>query len=215
MIVVIDGYNLLKQIFPGIKGSLEKQRALFIQHLAHYKMKKAKEISEIVVVFDAGPSTHATREVKSGVVVVFSGTRSSADNWILAFVERKKGQELLVVTLDRELLDACKRLGADVLSVYDFYNIMQQNLLEDAAEAFAGTDQHTIIEKYDNIGLVECDNYSIDTKALDILMEQASVGITKDIDLDETGEAASLKKSKAHKLSKKERRIATKLKKLA
>ena len=40
MIVVIDGYNLLKQIFPGKKDTLAKQRDFFIKQLSHYKSKK-------------------------------------------------------------------------------------------------------------------------------------------------------------------------------
>ena len=117
MIVIIDGYNLLKQIFPGVKHTLDKQRTAFIQQLAYYKSKKP-QISEIIVVFDAGPSNHATRTVKSGIVVIFSGVKSSADNWILHFVERNKGKELLVVTLDRALKEACHTFHADTLDVY-------------------------------------------------------------------------------------------------
>ena len=75
MILVIDGYNLLKQIFPGIKESLEKQRLQFIRQLSYYKSKKT-DIKDIVVVFDAGPSSHATREVRSGIVVVYSGQKT-------------------------------------------------------------------------------------------------------------------------------------------
>ena len=212
MIVLIDGYNLLKQIFPGVKGSLEKHRSLFIQQLAHYQAKKAKEISELVVVFDAGPSTHATREVKSGVVVVFSGTRSSADQWILEFVERKRGQEILVVTLDRALRKSCEQAGADTLSVYDFYTAMQRNLLEEAASAFTPGDRWTGLEKYEDLDADVWGDNKGNTEALDLLMEQVSVGIAKDEDYGNNGVAA--KKSKSYTPSKQERRLVAKLKKL-
>jgi len=212
MIVVIDGYNLLKQIFPGVKGSLEKHRSLFIQQLAHYHGKKAKEISELVVVFDAGPSTHATREVKSGVVVVFSGTRSSADQWILEFVERKKGQEILVVTLDRALRKSCEQLGADTLSVYDFYTAMQRILLEEAAAVFTAKDHQVGLEKYEDLDADMWDANVGKTQALDLLMEQASVGIAKDEDGGDN--RINSKRSKSYTPSKQERRLAAKLKKL-
>jgi predicted RNA-binding protein with PIN domain len=212
MIVVIDGYNLLKQIFPGVKGSLEKQRSLFIQQLAHYQAKKAKEISELVVVFDAGPSTHATREVKSGIVVVFSGIRSNADQWILDFVERKKGQEILVVTLDRALREACQKQGADTLSVYDFYTVMQRILLEEATATFVKNGHQVGLEKYEDLDDDVGGGHGVNTQALDLLMEQASIGIAKDDDYSDNRTAA--KKSKSYTPSKQERRLAAKLKKL-
>ncbi len=140
MIIIIDGYNLLKQIFPGAKRTLDKQRTAFIQQLAYYKSKKP-QISEIIVVFDAGPSTHATREIKSGVVVVYSGVKSSADAWILLFVERNKGKELLVVTLDRALREACHTFHADTLDVYEFYKMLQHNLLSHAEQSFTAKDK--------------------------------------------------------------------------
>src|SRR6266700_1479507 len=131
MIIIIVGYNLLKNLFPGAKNNLDKQIKNLIAQLAYYKSKKEQEIKEILVVFDAGPSNHATRSVKSGIVVVFSGTRSSADNWILNFVERNKNSEILVITLDRALREACSNLGADSLDVYEFNKILQQRILSD------------------------------------------------------------------------------------
>ena len=73
MIILIDGYNLLKQVFPHIRGKLDAQRKFFVQQLGFYKHKKAKDIKDIIVVFDGGQLSHATREVWDGIVVIFSG----------------------------------------------------------------------------------------------------------------------------------------------
>ena len=109
MIVIIDGYNLLKQVFYKVKGKLDAQRKHFIKQLGHYKSKKGDGIKEIIVVFDGGHFRHATREIHSGIVVVFSGQKSSADQWIAEYVEKHKGKEFLLVSKDRELISKCKK----------------------------------------------------------------------------------------------------------
>lgn len=216
MIIVIDGYNLLKQVFPGSKTTLERQRNAFVQQLAYYKSKKAKEIQEIVVVFDAGPSQHATRETKSGIVVVFSGVKSSADNWIVNFIQRNKGKEMLVITLDREIRDACKKEKVDTLGVFEFYKLLQSNIVLDAQDAFvAPEDALTELEKYEPADFDMPEAAQPNNKALDLLMEQATVRMEVEKDDDKEGAADQVRASKGHALSKKEKRMIGKIKKLA
>ena len=213
MIVIIDGYNLLKQIFPGSKGNLDKQKSIFIRQLAHYKAKKADSLHEIIVVFDAGPANHATREVKSGIVVVYSGVKSSADNWILHFVERNRGKEMLLVTLDRELKDACKKFDVDSLDVYEFYTILQQNLYQDLS-LDKNQPQEATIEKFEPMDSDEYPHRDINNKALDLLMEQASMQLADDKH-DDQETTQKPRKSASRKLSKQERRMLATLKKLS
>lgn len=212
MIVVIDGYNLLKQIFPGAKGTLEKQRDQFIRQLGYYKQKKAQDIKEIIVVFDAGPFGHATREVKHGIVVVYSGQRSSADDWIIDFTARKKSEEILVVTMDRKLINLCGKNGASALGSLEFYALLNNILLEDAQALFApspGTDNS--LEIYDPIEL-DCEP-KIDRKALDLLMEQESFHITKDV-FNSDAQHKKERKGCGGTLSKGEKKAYAKIKKL-
>lgn len=215
MIIIIDGYNLLKHIFPGVKNSsLDKQKIPLIRQLTYYKTSKDRDIKEILIVFDAGPSNHATRSVKSGVVIVYSGSRSSADDWILSFVERNKNNDVLVVTLDRALREACCKLGADWLDVYEFYNILQQRILSDLQTTTSSDDQEiSSLEKYENITLDEMENHTINTVALDLLMEQAAGQLFGEKATDQTKEQSPRTK-KSYTLSKKEKRIQGKLKKL-
>ena len=211
MILIIDGYNLLKQIFPGVKRTLDKQRSAFIQQLAYYKSKKEPQIKEIIVVFDAGPSTHATRTVKSGIIVVFSGIKSTADSWILEFIERNKEKELLIITLDRALRNACQKHNADTLDVYEFYKALQHNLLTHAEQTFASQDQ--MFEKYEDIDDEELKNTRIDSRALDLMMEQASIQTPEKLNND-ASEDKMPRKGRSQSLSKKDRRMLQKLKKL-
>ena len=212
MIVVIDGYNLLKQIFPTAKGTLEKQRDQFIRQLGYYKNKKGQDIKDIIVVFDAGPFGHATREVKHGVVVVYSGQKSSADDWIVDFTERKKSEEILVVTMDRKLIALCGKNGASALGSLDFYALLNKILLEDAQAFFTPLPEvNNSLEIYEPI---EFDHEpKIDRKALDLLMEQESLCITKDV-FNNGDNQKQERKGRGTTLSKEEKKAYAKLKKL-
>lgn len=214
MIIIIDGYNLLKHIFPGAKNNLDKQKKALIAQLAYYKANKERSIKEIIIVFDAGPSNHATRSVKSGIVIVFSGTKSSADNWILNFVERSKDKEILVITLDRALRDACSKLGADWLDVYEFHKILQQRILCDLQTTLPQEDnQASTVQKYEKIELDELPSNPISNAALDLLMEQAAAQNTAQKPSDHDTEQSPRSK-KSYTLSKKEKRIQAKINKL-
>jgi predicted RNA-binding protein with PIN domain len=210
LIILIDGYNLLKQLFPGLKETLEKQKNYLIKQLGYYKQKKLHEIKEIILVFDGGPFRHASREIHSGIVVIYSGQNSTADEWIIDFVEKNKEKEILLISLDRKLISCCQKYGADSLNVFDFYKILQSTLLEDID--IAPKQEKSDIQKYEDIkALAEDENQAINNKALDLLMEQASFGLEKKE--DDLYEQQS-RESKAQKISKQEKKIYKKLKKL-
>ena len=213
MIVVIDGYNLLKQLFPG-KNCSDKQRNIFIRQLGYYKIKKTKEIKEIIVVFDAGPFAHASREIKNGVTIIFSGQKSNADNWIIEFVERKKNEELLIITMDRRLIEACGRGGARALSSLDFYHVMQKCIL-DGPQQQSPQSMHAPLKKYglSNTAYDLPEINSIDQCALDLLMEQESFGIIED-NYEEPELNTKNRKGCKVTFSKKEKKAYTTIKKL-
>jgi predicted RNA-binding protein with PIN domain len=217
MILIIDGYNLLKQIFPHVKGRIDKERNAFIRQLGYYKSKKAREIKNLIVVFDAGPFGHATREVHEGVVVMFSGQRSTADDWIIEYAQEHKNEDLLVVTMDRKIIKACENAGATTLGSLDFYGIMQSFLLDEVAQELTTqvfmSEASTVAEvkKYEQEDQ-DFNGQKIDRKALDLMMEQSGFLLNKedDVDLDR----GAVRKSASSKLSKKERQLLSKVKKL-
>lgn len=215
MIIIIDGYNLLKQIFPNVKGRLDPQRDMFIRQLGYYKHKKLNDIKEIIVVFDAGPFSHATREIKHGVVVMFSGQKSSADDWIIEYVQKHRNDELLVVTNDRKIVSASENCNAVTLSSNDFYQILQKVLYQDRVE-----DSLPEMKLSSNIQKLNQGDYldedieglrQVDERTLDMLMEQSSLNLYKK---DEVAEPASKGPKKSQELSKKDKRLYSKLKKL-
>ena len=209
MIVIIDGYNLLRQVFYKIKGKLDLQRKHFIKQLGHYKSKKADEIKDIIIVFDGGHARHATREVHNGIVVIFSGYKNSADEWIADYVQNHKEKEFLLVSKDKELISNCKKYGADAIGGEDFYNIVQNSILEDLQENVKfGADGS--ITKYEDIDDIY-DLPKTNSKMLDLLMEQTAIEINKK---EEDEEEKKHKKSKSKKISKKEKQVLRKIKKL-
>jgi predicted RNA-binding protein with PIN domain len=213
VIIIIDGYNLLKQVFPKVRGRLDKQRQQFIKMLGHYKFKKGNEIKEIIVVFDGGEWGRATREIRQGIVVVFSGQKSSADDWIYDYAQRHKNKEILLITKDRELIDKCKKYGIDAISVYDFYDIIENTLLGEIESELCRGGSGSI-RKYESSDdfFDEDDNYGqIDSQALDLLMEQASFDFDKK---EEDDEPRHRRKGKSKTLSKKEKKLYKKIKKL-
>ncbi|MFA6263284.1 MAG: NYN domain-containing protein [Candidatus Babeliales bacterium] len=211
MILIIDGYNVLKQLFPGLKNNLDKQKAAFIRQLAFYKRKKTATIQEIIVVFDAGPFSHASRSIKSDIVIMYSGTKSTADAWILSYVENNRNKEILVITRDREIREACQQMGVDSLGSDEFYRILHDSLIELPSPQAT----ETTIEKYDPIMLDdnESPTHSLSPEALDILMEQSSIEMVSVKPND--NDVRHSRQSPAHNLTKKERRIQAKIKKLS
>lgn len=208
MIVIIDGYNLLKSVFHRVKGKLDKQRTQLIKELGFYKQLRP-DITNIILVFDAGPFGHATREVHSGIVVVFAGQRSTADRWIVDYVKRNKEKEMLLVSRDRELVRKCERYGADAFDVDDFYQIVQNAILDDVTHDMQTDSPDGTTHKFED---ESSEIKNVSSQALDLLMEQSTVeGYHKE---DAYKQEARRKKRKAHTPSKEDKRLSKKIKKL-
>lgn len=207
MILCIDGNNFLRWCQPVKKGITESQKKSFVRQLAAYQECKPT-ISEIILVFDAGPFGHATREVHSGIVIMHAGQRSCADRWICEFVGRHKGKEILLVSNDRALNDTVFRLGGKATSCQDFYAFLREALGQGAASL--GTIVTGNLVKYHHEG--DEDEFFEDRDMVDFLMEQSSRRFTQK---DEVGATKDKKRiSSGKKLSKLEKKTDKTLKKL-
>jgi len=218
MIVLIDGYNLLRQVFAGVKGTLDAQRSQFISELGYYFAQKHEDLQEVILVFDAGPFLHASREVKNGISVIFSGQKSSADDWIINYARKHREHKIVVVSRDRKMLDECIKFGAQQVDSLEFYNMVQDVIV---AGAFGAQDlvkkgeleQLKKYEKADTDWLYD-EQSAADRKAVDLLMSQASLqNDHKNFIPDELIEAGR-EKGNPRKLSKKDRELNKVLKKL-
>lgn len=121
--VVIDGYNLIKQV-TGLarheSESLEKARSVLIDLVSSYKKIKGHKVT---VVFDGvlNLSEFANAYVERGVRIIFSPGTLSADAVIKGMVD-DEGSRITVVTSDREILFHAENHGAGTISSVEFYD---------------------------------------------------------------------------------------------
>ncbi len=187
MIVLVDGYNLLRQIHG--KETHENQRSALVNLLGRYVQKRNHKI---VVFFDGGTSAMPYQEKQKSITIWFSGQNKTADDLIIEYVEHHKGKDMVVITLDRDLKNKCG-LYAPSLEPLVFYGRIQE-LLAPSPKA---------VVKHDNV-LKKLTGE--DDPELDALMSQASAMSPGSKDDTETlrGKNGEIKKlSKKQKLKNK------------
>lgn len=189
MILIIDGYNVLKQVRPSKKIS-DDERALFIRALDIYGRKKRLDI---IVAFDGGPYGSSAREREGDVLVFYSGARQSADALIIEQVAKFKGQDVLVVSSDRSVRQQALALGVKSISALDFYEIF---------------DQRVSVKKQEKGGAPVKMTQS-ENNELDELMKQTTTrGVSKIED------AVNRRNTLAQTLSKEQKKLLKKIRKL-
>lgn len=120
MILVIDGYNLLKQVLhSGIISGDERDH--FVKQLQRYLNKKNHKA---VLVFDGGSFERPAKEWIDAVCLVYAGLGVSADEHIREYIELNRGTDLLLVTSDREMQCHARHMTVESISSDDFYVIM-------------------------------------------------------------------------------------------
>jgi predicted RNA-binding protein with PIN domain len=140
MHIIIDGYNLLKQVVSA--GHItEKERSAFVNLLGRYKSKRGHKIS---IVFDAGPTDKILKEKQRGIEVIYSGEYCSADDVIVAYVKEHSTKEILVITADREIIGHVKKGNVEVADPQLFYQKVKAAF--EKSEAALARDQVEIIK---------------------------------------------------------------------
>lgn len=122
MIVLVDGYNLLRQIHG--KQSNESQRSALVNLMGRYVHKRNHKV---IIFFDGGNATVPYQEKQKGIIVWFSGQQKTADDLIIEYTQTHKGKDMVVVTLDRDLKNKCG-LYAPALEPLVFYGRVQEVL---------------------------------------------------------------------------------------
>lgn len=127
MIIIIDAYNVLKQIVSKQEIS-EKERNTFIAQMGRYaKIKQHK----VMIVFDGGPYEWTHKERTNGVSIVYSGVNETADDFIKHYLEDHQTKELLLVSTDREINAKASRLDVPSIDSADFYILVRDALHEE------------------------------------------------------------------------------------
>ncbi|GAB6908088.1 conserved hypothetical protein [Desulfosarcina cetonica] len=115
--IIIDGYNLIRQT-PELASldrlDLQLGRDALVDRLAAYKKIKPHRIT---VVFDgpSEPSLYGPRDRAKGISIRFSNGGECADDVIRRMARREK-EQALVVSSDREVMDAAEAAGATVVT---------------------------------------------------------------------------------------------------
>ena len=210
MILIIDGYNLLKHIDPH-KDVSEHERTVFLHQLKRYARRKKHKI---VLVFDGGPyqwpyfaSADAAcfegqavpyeapkeRSMVNGIKVIYSGGRDTADTVIMRYIADHKTQDLLLISSDHELNLFASKYDIASIGSDDFYPLFKQGIQEYPEE----------VEEIE----VSIDEDELD---LDAIMEQASEMVPR----KQEDIMPSDVRLRTGRRSKKDRLLLKKLKKL-
>lgn len=174
MIIIVDGYNLLKQLHPKSKENLEYHKKVLLRDLGVYKKIKGEAIKDIIVVFDGGSLHHANREVHHGIVMLESGYKRSADDWIIEYVDRYKNEEILVVSMDRALCLACEQHKAFSMGVFDFAQAVNDVIKESSLTKEPSLPTDGALIKYESANYAADVSLPDNPSNLDDLMNQGA-----------------------------------------
>jgi len=121
MHIIIDGYNLIRQsdtLRRFERQSLEAGRQALLQQVSRYRKQKGHRIT---VVFDGweNGSPLEERDRQGGITIVYSRRGEKADEVIKRMVLHQ-GEEIVVVTSDREVAAYADRKGAASLTSLEF-----------------------------------------------------------------------------------------------
>lgn len=191
MILVVDGYNFVKQIFKDLMIT-DSFRMSIIQKFNNYAKNKNHQV---VLVFDGGQSAYPTKEKICEVLVVYSGYKDSADDVIKNYISENKNSDLLLVTSDRELRNFATKIGIESIAVLDFNRFFIESSMQKKQVIDKTLHKTTSSKCYE----------------LDELMSESTNKVeVKSEDLDYM--IKDTKKSKT--ISKEEKKLIQKLKKL-
>lgn len=180
MLIVIDGYNLLRQYESSPD---EAKRKAFIKNCIKYA--KAKRHA-LLIVFDAGPFIWPYKEKASKLVtVVWVGMKESADDYIKQLLQEGKKINLLVSS-DNELKRSARQAQVETMNSQEFLHFFFEK------DSLVHVTEQSPLKKLTETSHPE----------LDSLMEQAAQDVTR---LKAEDFTPLNKKMKTEKLSKEER----------
>ena len=129
--IIIDGYNLIRQS-PGLSDleriDIQNGREALIDWLAIYKRIRPHKIT---VVFDGSnaPALSVRRDYIKGIAIKFSRGGETADA-VIKRMARQEKEHALVVSSDREIVEAAASHGAATISSPEFEEklVMAENM---------------------------------------------------------------------------------------
>ena len=119
--IIIDGYNMIRQspeLSKWERMDIQQGREALIDWLAVYKRHRPHKIT---VVFDGSnaPAASTRRDLIKGIAIQFSRGGETADA-VIKRMARQEKEKALVVTSDREIIEAAASQGATTISSPEF-----------------------------------------------------------------------------------------------
>lgn len=127
--VIVDGYNVIRRS-PSLRGeekvSLELGREGLIEKLRQYKRMKRHRVT---VVFDGAEKVTLGEQKtqQKGIKIIYSRQGKSADS-VIRGICRDQGENVLVVTGDRELARYAESCGSVVMASEEFEGVVEMSL---------------------------------------------------------------------------------------
>jgi len=121
MHIIIDGYNLIRQsdaLRRYERFSLEEGRKALLRVTALYKRHKGHKVTVVFDGWEGGPAEEE-RDRQGGIDIIYSRRGEKADDVIKRMVQ-KTGEEIVVVTSDRDIADFVGRRGGTAISSQEF-----------------------------------------------------------------------------------------------
>ncbi len=146
MHIIVDGYNLIRQsdlLRRYERHSLEEGRKALIRFMAVYRKQKGHKVTVVFDGWESGPAEEE-RDLQEGIDIVYSRRGEKADDVIKRRVG-KMGEEIVVVTSDRDIADFVSRRGGSAVSSQEF-----EKLISRSKNSVSDVHSH-IDESYDKI----------------------------------------------------------------
>ena len=195
MVIVIDAYNYIKHV----SATSFVPESEIIDWIDRFKEYADKRHNQVILVFDAGPGDYKSSDRFGDVIVMYSGQMQSADDVIKDWLSDRRGQDILLVTSDREICDYANRIDIVSVGSQDFYRIFEHVMgQEEEYEQQVAQAIHKTTEQ--------------ELEGLDKLMEVGSRNLVKEqIHRDET---MDIRVRNGKKASREDKRLLRKIEKI-
>lgn len=121
MIILIDAYNLFKTVLHS-KFVQKTERLIFLQLFEKYATMRSHEI---ILVFDGGSDAYELIDKYNLIKIYYSGYKQTADDLIKIKLKLLKGQDVLLVTSDRDIRQFAQQCSIESIGSQEFYKILQ------------------------------------------------------------------------------------------
>lgn len=101
MILILDGYNILKQVLTSSRVT-QTERDAFVRLMGKYAQKKNHKI---IIFFDGGPHEKPYESRLNGAYVWYAGTNLTADELIIQHAPSYKNKDAALITSVRDLIN--------------------------------------------------------------------------------------------------------------